>query len=434
MGGALSAEADGDALPSTGKALSVKIQCSHDGSSFDVTELRGFAVTSDWTALHLYQAIELETGIHRQCQKLMFAGRQMEDDCTILSITRAKIEQLPERISLFLLVDKDSFPQKLGPFRPVRVPFEPRDFEIPKLTEQLRMQGFYWQMKTGVLEGYGLCAKAVCLTGQVSPASPVTQDAEQREAADIPADATEFAFSYPVADWERVETDAYAMGNWQTMNMLEGAASMKSFLSVGGYIYLGAEGQVVGVTTLGRPQEGDPGGMHFRNPERWNYEWTEILFQQGRFQNITIRSCVDLGAKMFCWLRPNEQLKLDDGTALDMQPEIPYGGFVYLFHEEVLSMDKQKLCLDRYFPLMHQQAVAKPTDHKGNIFRPFSLVDGDTSLLPGGAVVKGVPAGALGADSTDPQPLYEAENEDACSDDDFVMSTPGNSPLPDPKG
>lgn len=430
MGGALSGETSGDDLPSTGKVMSVEIRCGHDGSAFDVTELRGYTVTSDWTALHLYQAIELETGIHRQCQKLMFMGRQMDDDCTILSISRAKIEQLKERISLFLLVEKDSFPQRLGPFRPVRVPFEHGDFEIPKLTEQLRMQGFYWQMKTGVLEGYGLCAKAVCLIGQVSAVSPVTLDTEHREAAAIPAEATEFAWSYPVSDWERVETDAYAMGNWQTMNMLEGSVSMKSFLSVGGYIYLGAESRVVGVTTLGRPQEGDPGGMHFGDPKRWDPEWTEIVFQQGRFQNVTMRSCVDLGAKMFCWLRPNEKLKSDDGKVLDAQPEIPHGGFVYLFHEEVLSKDEQNLCLDRYFPLLDHQVAAKPA----GVFRPFSLVDGDASLLSGGAMASGLHAGALRADSTDPQPLYECENEDACSDDGLVMSTPGNSPMPDPKG
>merc|ERR1712060_72160 len=93
-----------------------------------------------------------------------------DHDCTIQSMVGARSDQIPDRISLFMLVDRDKFPQKLGPYRLVPVPFEPQDFALPELTEDFKAHGFYWDMKTGILESHGLRARSSCIIGQVSPA------------------------------------------------------------------------------------------------------------------------------------------------------------------------------------------------------------------------------------------------------------------------
>mmetsp|Transcript_109869 Transcript_109869/g.354715 ORF Transcript_109869/g.354715 Transcript_109869/m.354715 type:complete len:436 (+) Transcript_109869:117-1424(+) len=379
MGGTFSDETPPD-FPTTGKAMGVRVHCSHTGTSVDVFQLRGCRVTSDWTAAHLHEALEQQAGVHRLGQTLMFAGRAMEPSCTLQSLMGSKPEQLPDRLALFLHVDRESFPQRLGPFRPVRVPFEAEDFVLPELTEELRRAGFYWELKTGVLESYGLRARFPRITGQVSPAHPVPEDAAWRQATCVPDTAQEIVWSYPVAGWECVESDAYALERWEG---LEASAALKSFLTVGGFLFFDAEGRIAGATTPGRLDPGEAAGLHFLQSKRWRPEWTRPLAEHGRFQPVTMRSLVQLGAKLFCWLRPQEVLEDGDGQPLPVQPEVPHGGFVYLFHDDVMSKSSQETALDRYFAVSPSCDCAEAEEPTPKLFRPFSLV-GDELAMPYG--------------------------------------------------
>jgi len=240
---------------------------------------------------------------------------------------------------------------------------------------------FYWEMPTGVLESHGLHARTARIIGQVSPSHPVLdEDAPQREAAGIPSEACQFVFSYPVADWEMVENDVYSLNAW---DHLEGVAAMHSFLTVGGYIYFNDTGAIVGVTTLGRPQREDKGSLHFGDPVKVLPEWTSSLVEQGRFQPVTMKSLVECGAKHFCWIRPNEEIKNANGKACSVQPSIPHGGLIYLFHDDVFASDQESCSLDRYFPVVPSSEEPAAS---GILFRPFTLI-GDDEQSPENADV-----------------------------------------------
>jgi hypothetical protein len=167
------------------------------------------------------------------------------------------------------------------------------------------------------------------LVGQFSPAHPVTLTRTEKAAANIPEDAGEFCWSYPVADW----------------NAVAGDDAPRSFLAVGGYVYF-ARGAVCGCTTL-IPAEA--GGLQFGAPKPWHPSWTQALMKQGRIQPITIQALREVGAMHFCWLRPGEQLELE-GPLAD-QPQVEHGGFCYFFHEDVYCKDDAQLALDRYFAI-----------------------------------------------------------------------------------
>mmetsp|Transcript_39654 Transcript_39654/g.107217 ORF Transcript_39654/g.107217 Transcript_39654/m.107217 type:complete len:439 (-) Transcript_39654:271-1587(-) len=390
MGNGPSEEVD-PSFPTTGKPMVVRVQCSHNGQRVDVTGCQGYSVTSDWTAADLAEAIEQEIGVHRKCQTLMFAGREMKPRCTLLDLIGTQLAQLPSRVTIFLIVNREVFPQKLGPFSMVSAPFEPEDFMLPEFTENLRAN-FYWEMKTGILEGYGLRASATLISGQVSPLHPVHDDLAWRQAVGMPSEAEEFAWSYPVAKWERVESDVYAMDNWDSLPTMEHSAALKSFLTVGGFLFFNGRGRIVGATTPGRPSKDDPTGLSFGDPERWRSEWTQSLAEQGRFQDVTMKLIVSLGARKFCWLRPNEVIEDGDGQPLPFQPKVPYGGLVYLFHEDIMSTDRTDAALDRYFPValgangseveLTSACLGQPD---GALFRAFSLVE-ETKDLHGDPV------------------------------------------------
>jgi len=80
----------------------------------------------------------------------------LDRDCTIKDILKSKTDNVPDRIALFMHVDRENFPQKLGPCTLMSVPFAAGDFSLPELTTEFKRVGFYWEMKRGVMEGYGL--------------------------------------------------------------------------------------------------------------------------------------------------------------------------------------------------------------------------------------------------------------------------------------
>merc|ERR1719237_1023979 len=112
-------------------------------------------------------------------------------------------------------------------------------------------------------------------------------------------------------------------------------------------------------------------------------EWSQRLAEQGRFQPVTMRTIRELGARKFCWLRPREIIEDEDGAPLPMQPDVPYGGFVYLFHDDVMLSGKPETAMDRYFPVTPEKESATtqyyPCSPSTGLFRPFSLVLSETT-------------------------------------------------------
>jgi len=422
MGSAFSDEEASPPFPIAGKAVVVKVQCSHNGKCVCFREHRGHRVTSEWTAAHLHEAVEVLAGVHRQCQRLMFGGRILENDMSLLDVLGCVPDAVPDRIKLFLIVDKHRFPQRLGPFNTVPVPLEAKDFDMPEMTEEFRRCGFYWDMPVKVLEGHGLQARTHRITGQVSPTHPVTVDSPQKPPMTALKESRDFVWSYPVAGWEGVESNAYALDRWE--EGLEGGAAIKSFFSVGGYMYFDVEGHVAGVATLGRVQDGDSGSLHFAEPRRWLPEWTAALVEQGRFQSVTMKAFVEVGARMYLWLRPNEVIEAVDGNPLPQQPEVPHGAFVYLFHEDVLDLDEVSLALDRYFAVVPTPVAVHEDCASFALFRPFTLVDGEP--FPGtfgGGHGHGLETTCeAGSDS-------DSENWETQS---FMMSTPAKTSMETP--
>merc|ERR1712217_58089 len=104
--------------------------------------------------------------------------------------------------------------------------------------------------------------------------------------------------------------------------------------------------------------------------------WTVALAGYGRFQRVTMQNLVEVGAKWFCWLRPNEVMQTNDARDLPTQPHGPYGGFVFLFHDNVLSVDEVEVALDCYFPLTASGAVEALSPRPLGPFRAYTLVDG----------------------------------------------------------
>merc|ERR1712059_178799 len=138
-----------------------------------------------------------------------------------------------------------------------------------------------WLMEERSLQKHGVsCSHTEFpLVGQFSPTHPVTLTSEEKQAINIPEAAIEFAWSYPVADWEELRGTNIAV---------------KSFLTVGGYIYRDRSHRVIHVTTL-VPSEAKQGGLQFKQQLKWDSSWTAPLMRNGRFQPITIKSLRDVG-------------------------------------------------------------------------------------------------------------------------------------------
>lgn len=346
-------------FPKTGKRITVKLicSCSEIPDAFMVGSFMGYPVTSDWEYCHLLQVSEMFSGVHRDAQKLYHAGREITPGTTIRAAMGVNEDQLPARCAIHVLVDRESFPQRLGPFSVVEVPLQVGDFILPKSVEG----GFHWTMKSGVLERHGIRSDDARVTAQCSPTHPITLSDEERAFSEIPMEAVEFAWSYPVVKWEQVEQDPHVLDDWASCKKED--CALKDFLVVGGFVYLDQEHNIVRVTTP-RDNKAELGGLQFGKPQKWQPIWTKALLGDGRFQRVTIGPLRDAGVRFFCWLRPGERFVGEDMRPLAFQPNVPHGGFAYLFHE-MASPSSLECAVDCYFPVIAMHAQ-KP--HKGESF------------------------------------------------------------------
>jgi hypothetical protein len=308
----------------------LKVRTSEGASSDLVVDLM-------WTVSDLQRLIEEHVGVPKACQRLVFAGTSLKPSATLSSTG------LVDGATVFVMVRQSGFPHSLGPFQTIQVPLNVCDFTVtPVDGGDAVEQGQIWTMDRQPLEAFMGESPEACnenglqvefpLIGQFSPSHPVTLTSLEKSASNIPESAVEFAWSYPIVDWEKlcIKDDA-----------------LKSFLSVGGYVYYNSQHKIVDVTTL-LPSEEKEGGLQLGRHLTWNPAWTGPLMRRGRFQPITIKSLRVLGARHFCWLRPGELITDAHGKSLACQPQIAHGGFAYIFSDDVLRHS----AANRYFPIV----------------------------------------------------------------------------------
>jgi len=346
------------------------------GKQIAVTAVQGdlrcrVEVTSEWKGENLLQELEKRLNIHSALMKVRYGARPLGPEQRIASLLECEQspEQLPESVNLQLHVDRRSFPEMLGPFSICDVPLEAVDFQRCEWREG----GWTWEMSDSAFHQWfpkNNLGSVRTLVGYASPVSSVALGAAARQADGIPDSAAFVAWSYPLDKSEVPSEDVATLEQkYEKEWFPESCQTVKTFLSAGGFMYFDKDCKVVKVTTIGQWREGcDKGGLHFGAKELWNPAWMLPLREDARFQKNTLQGLKNMRAKEFCWLCPNEVI---NGVPV---PNIPYGGFAYLFEASPW--------LDCYFPV-----VAPPEGASGE--RPFLIAphaiageEDDTDVAP----------------------------------------------------
>jgi len=301
---------DGSSRPRIG--LELRVRCS-DGQHIKIEANPG------WTVHDVMIAVMQRTGIHRVCQRLTFAGRRLED---FPARKLNSIKELTGGSTVFCTVLRDRFPEQLGPFDIASVPIKGQEFTLAAdiSAEVLAKQGAAWSLKREALKAAGVLVRRAdpALCGHLAPVHAVTLTDEERQESQVPPTAQEFSWSYPVPGWEVLEAGS------------ERSSAGEAFFQAGGFMYLDKKRRVLRATAL-MPSKTDMGGLQFCRPRRWEPQWTAALMKQGRFHEAASKVPTETGARLFCWLKPGEVLLGPDGQPLQAQPDIPHGGFAFLF-------------------------------------------------------------------------------------------------------
>jgi len=344
------------------------------GRQMEVTAVQGdlrctIEVTSEWRGEHVLQEFEKRLHVHSSLMKVRYGARPLGQEQRIASLLECEQspEQLPECVNLQLHVDRRFFPEILGPFSICDVPLEAKDFQRCEWREG----GWTWEMNECAFHqwfpNYNL-GSVRTLVGYASPVSRLAAGA--RQADGVPDNAEFVAWSYPFDKSEIPNEDAWtAEQKYEKEWFPESCQIVKTFLAAGGFMYFDSDCNVIKVTTIGQWREGcDKGGLHFGGKELWNPKWTLPLREDARFQKNTLQGLKNMRAKEFCWLCPNEVI---NGVPV---PNIPYGGFAYLFEASPW--------LDCYFPV-----VAPPEaslNERPFLIEPHAIVgeEDDTDVAP----------------------------------------------------
>jgi len=207
------------------------------------------------------------------------------------------------------MAEKLEFPTCVGPFTLSPVNLAPaingfyqqfRDFPRPdpasheNLMAGLDLSRLGWGMADVVF-------------AQFSPLHRLTLDSEAKQAASMPEAAEFFAWAYPAVLEGGVPSRA--------------SPSEKGFLDFGGYVYFNSSQEVVGCSSIVPAPVGTL-GLSFGRPQPLPDKASEVLTQQGRFQEVSLSFLTSRGATHFAWIRPGE---FDEAIAN------PNGSFAYKF-------------------------------------------------------------------------------------------------------
>jgi len=178
----------------------------------------------------------------------------------------------------------------------------------------------------------------VDLTGTMGPLSPITLDAGARRALQIPADAKNFAWGYPLGKGSFDD---------KTLGYFSITTPAAAFFVFGGFIYCDGQGQPVAVMAVSLGS-----GLQFGQPNKWKANYSSSLGK--RWQPVTAPLLLKAGAKIFAWINPGESLKAGGG-----EPWVvcKHGAFAYLFHDDPGVEDER----DVYFAIEDKSEPMKPS-------------------------------------------------------------------------
>jgi len=350
-------------LPGEGDPLEVIVRLAQTGEEIRMWDFNGRLVRTQWTMGNLMEALELQRHLHcdHEACRFLYAGKEASPDQTIenlvgasscAALVAAATGSTPASVVLTLHVADLDFPYRLGSFLPI--PFVWPDLDLPQGLgiERLSAGCCSWRVGAAALRDMNFDAGAEGVVGQCSPVSKLTLDAAARRAFNIPAEAEHVLWSYAIAGWESLEgndEDLFEAGIQcvQRMSTMDISLrnAVKTFLTVGGFLYLSGSHVVGGVTLF--PQQANEDefamtGLRFENPRPWNPRWTVELLREGRFHSVTLEALRERGARRYAWLGPGEVI-------LDQDLGVPHGGFAYLFHDADQPTSPADLSCDRYF-------------------------------------------------------------------------------------
>lgn len=312
--------------------LELHLRCS-DGNTFTDK----FGIVEDIIA-----AVAERCNVHESCITLttgMVGGLRLDLD---RSQKLLNIIGLESGSTVFATIARDKFPEQLGPFTTVVVPIDGTKFRwLQQAESEFQRNGGMWTLLGKTVRDMGFNFNEDLLMSQVSPTSGITLTPAEKMEANIPEHASQFCWSYPVADREQ-------LGEAKDMKVTY-------FMKFGAFVYLNSKRWVLQATTLQPALPGTGGGLQFSRPKAWEPTWTKSLEKAGRFQEITVPDFRNVGATHFCWLKPGEKIFGQDGQPLPTQPDVEHGGFVYLFR----GYRQRKI--DRYFAIVSGDAYQMPT-------------------------------------------------------------------------
>lgn len=218
------------------------------------------------------------------------------------------------------------FPDGLGPFALRETEVFGNAFELQTQEDGLRTWTLdqdkpVWQ-SSEQLTRLAACIATWPIRGRINPLQALdTLPDEDIECMCAPLSAVSFT-------WSNVEPIEFTAGSEDVVAEVANAGSTEvAFILRGGFVFCDDAENVCGVCTIGPGAKGT--GMQFGAPITWDPAWTPAL--RTRFSRITIQSFKDQGACYYCWVRPHETFLSDVDP-----PILKYGGFLYLFHEEIV--------------------------------------------------------------------------------------------------
>ncbi|KAH3756330.1 hypothetical protein Pelo_11894 [Pelomyxa schiedti] len=235
--------------------------------------------------------------------------------------------------------------------------------------------------------------EAVSTVGSTSPWNVLTSEHARVLPPQIRQRAASFAWCYPLPGFAQLmssEPDTSSESCDCTASDIkdptgkEGKSpsrlrfeSIIAFASVGGFVYTDVRGQVLYSVTIGKPSldtclqqqetsvevpsstvpiSPEPDSslpteqtksahtvvMEFGAAHPWSSNLTEVLWKQGRFQQVSIKELFDAGARHFCWIRPGERIGSESNGMEGLA--WPHGAFAYLFGDDPFLDDPRNCC------------------------------------------------------------------------------------------
>eukprot|EP00756_Hemistasia_phaeocysticola_P066290 Hpha_TRINITY_DN9133_c0_g1::TRINITY_DN9133_c0_g1_i2::g.94511::m.94511 len=177
--------------------------------------------------------------------------------------------------------------------------------------------------------------------GSMSPPSPVTLPSRERDLLGIPRTATHFAWAYPPSTPHGFD------GISSELRRASLTSPGLRFCLLGGYMYfsmrrvddagVNLEAVLAIRVTSALGSQTARGLLKFCAPVPWPASATKALLSAGRFQEVTLPSLRQKGARWYAWIRPDE---IVDPSA----PPPAHGAFAYLFDSHLKPNER-----DRYF-------------------------------------------------------------------------------------